>query len=1113
MMRKIKVTTLCCILLALMTACLPGGEEPVKPDATTATEIVSVTAPNSTTVLVTYNKAMENAAANKDNYEITSEKDGQFSQLTVTKAVLSDDAKQVTLTTLSQTAVRFTVKITNVFSQDNKVIDSSKNNTFIGKAPTGAGTGADTDGDGLSDASELEGWTVTVTNGNNQVSTTKVTSDPNLPDTDNDGINDLEEQNKNTDPRKADTDNDGLSDTQELSVFNTNPNNKDSDNDGLSDGDEVNKHKTSPILKDTDGDQIEDKKEVNLTTSDPRIADIPMHLIEIEDVSLSLNVVFTETKSDNTTSTESKTVSTTLEESTSNTTGTTDSATDDWYAKLGASVKGSIGLTGPVPNGSIETQYSAEGGLSGSSTFTADNSSTESATKSYQNSLTKDQSVSKGSSVARNVDKGSVSVTVNIKNLGQIPFTMKNLKIDAFLQSPSNPTVLERMATLVEAGLPNNGISTIAVGGNEVKTKPFEASEVFPNAVEQLMRSPDSIIFKISGYELIAENTRNYAFINKDINDSTTKFFIDYGTAATFERNRIATFDAVNNSGGVTVAQALEDILGFKHFDEDKNPTNTLTPNDVKNSYSTRVIGGVETLWRVRDIARDKVDKPTQEWYLLRESGIDRSIPVRDFVLSPGVSATLSYGQDKDKDGVVARIEARRGSNDEKINSDGDDLTDREEIYEGWTISVTKDAGSSATPITLKVLSNPGRTDSDGDGLTDTQEKALGTDPKNPDTDGDRVFDKKEVDIKTDPKDADTDDDGVKDGDELKFGADPKVPDQDKFTDTDKDGLSDREEKEGWLVTVTRTSIKVGVEGSKTTIRVTSDPSKKDSDGDGILDNIERQNKTNPNKADTDGDGYNDDNELGGNPLDADDDNDTLSDYVEQTTGWNIQINNGVTRKVTSDRNKVDTDGDGLNDVQEATYGADPRKSDSDGDGALDGVEYNRLFDGISGNNTSIIHEDQVLEIAYRTLEIKDECQGAFQGIGTWNWTLGVELPQGYKIMTSTPGKNTYDVWDSDKTRNKIDLTKVQKTEGKVVSYAADNPYMFVKRYNEAFFFKGAFADLDDGKADTNSLFTITDQTPGARYSGEIKKEIITVEFKRDSDCINPLTAQIKVIK
>lgn len=99
---------------------------------------------------------------------------------------------------------------------------------------------ADTDGDNLDDYYE-----VFVTG-----------TDPVLPDTDNNGVADGDE----------DFDTDGLTNYQEY-VQGTSPWNSDSDSDDLSDGDEVNTYGTNPLEPDTDFDGLSDADEVALGTN------------------------------------------------------------------------------------------------------------------------------------------------------------------------------------------------------------------------------------------------------------------------------------------------------------------------------------------------------------------------------------------------------------------------------------------------------------------------------------------------------------------------------------------------------------------------------------------------------------------------------------------------------------------------------------------------------------------------------------------------------------------------------------------------------------------------------------------------------------------------------
>lgn len=92
-----------------------------------------------------------------------------------------------------------------------------------------------------------------------------------------------------------------------------------------------------------------------------------------------------------------------------------------------------------------------------------------------------------------------------------------------------------------------------------------------------------------------------------------------------------------------------------------------------------------------------------------------------------------------------------------------------------------------------------------------------------------------------------------------------------------------------------------------------------DDDNDGLTDEQEKTHSTNPLKADTDGDGYNDQNDVF--PLDSQEWLDTDADG---------QGNNA----------DIDDDNDGLSDTQEKAKGTDPLRKDTDGDGVNDGQDY-----------------------------------------------------------------------------------------------------------------------------------------------------------------------------
>ncbi|NPA74731.1 MAG: hypothetical protein GXO25_01445, partial [Euryarchaeota archaeon] len=80
----------------------------------------------------------------------------------------------------------------------------------------GGSTPQDSDHDGLSDNTEVAGWYVYWYDSSGRYHWKHVTSDPNKPDTDGDGLNDSMEYKYQLDPRNKDTDGDGMSDYYEV---------------------------------------------------------------------------------------------------------------------------------------------------------------------------------------------------------------------------------------------------------------------------------------------------------------------------------------------------------------------------------------------------------------------------------------------------------------------------------------------------------------------------------------------------------------------------------------------------------------------------------------------------------------------------------------------------------------------------------------------------------------------------------------------------------------------------------------------------------------------------------------------------------------------------------
>ncbi|MCU0692773.1 MAG: Ig-like domain-containing protein, partial [Polyangiaceae bacterium] len=103
-------------------------------------------------------------------------------------------------------------------------------------------------------------------------------------DTDGDGLCDIHEATLGTDPNNPDTDNDGLADGVEVHSASTNPLDDDTDDDGLLDGNE-DAQGTSPLEVDSDGDGLQDGTELGLTQPQGKDTDSGVFVADTDDLS------------------------------------------------------------------------------------------------------------------------------------------------------------------------------------------------------------------------------------------------------------------------------------------------------------------------------------------------------------------------------------------------------------------------------------------------------------------------------------------------------------------------------------------------------------------------------------------------------------------------------------------------------------------------------------------------------------------------------------------------------------------------------------------------------------------------------------------------------------
>lgn len=134
---------------------------------------------------------------------------------------------------------------------------------------------------------------------------------------------------------------------------------------------------------------------------------------------------------------------------------------------------------------------------------------------------------------------------------------------------------------------------------------------------------------------------------------------------------------------------------------------------------------------------------------------------------------------DVDGDRLLDQFEKRAGSAPKVADTDGDGLSDGDEIHRTGTDPAHADTDGNGV--------TDGAEDTDGDGLSHLDEVTFGSDPLLADSDSDGLDDAAERRASTHPLRRDTDADGLGDASELEVGTDPLDPDSDD--DGTLDGL------------------------------------------------------------------------------------------------------------------------------------------------------------------------------------------------------------------------------------------------------------------------------------------------------------------------------------
>lgn len=482
----------------------------------------------------------------------------------------------------------------------------------------------------------------------------------------------------------------------------------DSDGDGLPDVDETNVYHTDPRLADSDGDGLDDAYEVNDPGVSPLVAELPVIQFSVASgATASVVINYTrETQEGSETKREQS-------DFTSRSSSSHHQTSTEHFTKNTEEI-------------SAEMSYSTMGGASGSVSASA--SFEESTTSMNSNSWSNETATSAEATLGaiEQIDSswqasdGTIRVGFTAKNVGTRAVDIDKLAITAHLRDLSDPTVTSTLTTLYPGGQ-NDSTMSLDVG-EEVSLIAQDDALAYELGMKAL-RNPRGLEFAIGDYDLVDGTTLDidYSLVSSQSNSRTSIITIDYGRTSADEDNLVDVFviatgaarDERGNPIGMTVAECFELITEARSDSPDVIAFTTAESN--KSGEDGHLI--------LDSIVRDNVEYANQEnasgtgyerkWVWM--SSASNASTITDFgelLLKPRNVLRLSYVVDQDGDGLVAHVEDRYGSSDESEHSDGDGLSDFDEI-------------SSANGF----ITDPTNADTDKDGENDDVELANGTDP------------------------------------------------------------------------------------------------------------------------------------------------------------------------------------------------------------------------------------------------------------------------------------------------------------------------------------------------------------------------------------------------
>ena len=427
---------------------------------------------------------------------------------------------------------------------------------------------------------------------------------------------------------------------------------------------------------DSDGDGYSDYDEINLYNFDestnplkfnPYIADIPKLVIEMNSVpSVEVHTTYNGETSTSISATCSSTSEDSLTESKSS------SSASSLTRTLGVSVTGTknFGISSGVASGSVSVE------VSGGWEWYQETSNSYGADVASSYSEYYEEAEEKSETEGYSLDGGEIKVSVDIKNDGNISFTLEDITLSAIKVYPNNSgNYVMALATLEYDG--SSGFPSTTIAPGETKNNCVFSGELSTDEALGLLSDMTNLTIQVSTYEVVDANGVAFAHNMTLIDASTSTINIDYGIYSSYAPKQFKVSNNFSDGDTVTLKSILDDVLKIAYTEGESNF------NDTTQTGLTSIQGNSCTdsgFWMICHSYYDSSsasDEVSQIYTPLASYTLD------DIEVDLGDTVSMVFVEDKDFDGLTDREEFAYGTDDEDIDTDDDGTSDYDEIQNG----------------------------------------------------------------------------------------------------------------------------------------------------------------------------------------------------------------------------------------------------------------------------------------------------------------------------------------------------------------------------------------------------------------------------------------------